>query len=53
MTKLRRIARVLKARFPNLTTDQTIDLAELILRTLDASDDEFDRMLAPSKEKYV
>lgn len=31
MSKLRRIAQVIKQRFPNLTVDQTIELAEEIL----------------------
>lgn len=31
MSKLRRISRVLKERFPNLTADETIELAERVL----------------------
>ena len=33
--KLKRIAKILKLRFPNLTTDETIDLAVKILDSLD------------------
>jgi hypothetical protein len=35
MSKLRRIAKVLKERFPNLTVDETLELAERILEEIE------------------